>query len=149
MSIERLREPVSSSPSPEYIRDKAEEGWVLTALEWERESETGSIDAGRLKEEIPYGLQVADDCAHLEENPVEKEILVHMLEMIVADQPLSEIAAGLNQEGHMTRQQTAWTQSSVFYMLPRLIEAAPQIFSSVSWRERRSEAKARMAELRV
>ncbi len=110
MSIERLREPVSSSPSPEYIREKAEEGWVLTALEWERESNTGHIDAGRLKEEI---------------------------------------AAGLNREGHMTRQQTAWTQSSVFYMLPRLIEAAPQIFSSVSWRERRSEVKARMAELRV
>ncbi len=149
MSKEHLREPVTTSPSPDYIRQKAEEGWVLTALEWERESDTGHIDAGRLKEEIPFGLRVAEDCVHLEENPVEKETLVLMLEMIVADQPLSEIAAGLNREGYNTRQQTEWTQSSVFYMLPRLIETAPQIFSSASWRERRNEVKARMAELRA
>lgn len=149
MSTERLREPVTAPPSAEFIRQKAEEGWVLTALEWERESDTGNIDAGRLKEEIPFGLRVAEDCAHLEENPVEKEVLVLMLEMIVADQPLSEIASGLNREGYLTRQETEWTQSAVFYMLPRLIEAAPQIFSSESWRERRSEVKARLAELRA
>jgi hypothetical protein len=149
MGKEFLREPVAAPPTPEEIRKRAEEGWILTAVEWERESETVIGDAGRLKKEIPFGLRVAEDCVHLEEDPVEKEALALMLEMIVADQPLSEVAAGLNREGYRTRFDTDWNQIAVFNMLPRLIEVAPQIFSSEAWRLRRNEIKARLTELQV
>ncbi len=149
MGKEHLREPVAAPPTPDEIRQRAEEGWMLTAIEWEREADVMSGDAGCLKEEIPFGLRVAEDCVHLEENPVEKEVLALILEMIVADQPLSEIAAGLNREGYRTRLETEWTQIAVFNMLPRLIEAAPQIFSSEEWRLRRSEIKTRLAEIQV
>ena len=80
---ERVREPMSSPPTPEHVRQKAEEGWSLVAVEWERPVNVETIDAGKLKEEIPYGLMVASDCKHLEENPEEKEAMVLMLEMIV------------------------------------------------------------------
>ena len=149
MGKEHLREPVSAPPTPDEIRERAGEGWILTAVEWEREADVMSGDAGCLKEEIPFGLRVAEDCVHLEENPVEKEALALILEMIVADQPLSEVAAGLNREGYRTRLETEWTQIAVFNMLPRLIEIAPQIFSSEQWRLRRSEIKARLAEISV
>ena len=149
MGKEFLREPVSAPPTPEEIRQRAEEGWILSAVEWERETETVSRDAGILKEEIPFGLRVAVDCVHLEEDPDEKAALALMLEMIVADQPLSEIAAGLNREGYRTRLDTEWSQIAVFNMLPRLIEVAPQIFSSEEWRQRRNVIKARLAEMRV
>jgi len=144
---ERVREPMSSPPIPEHVRQKAEEGWSLVAVEWERPIKVETIDAGKLKEEIPYGLMVASDCKHLEENPEEKEAMVLMLEMIVEDKSLSEVAAGLNRQGMKTRHGSAWTQSAVFWMLPRLIEAAPQIFSSETWRERRNEVATRMEKL--
>ena len=149
MGKEILREAFSAPPSPEKIRQRAAEGWVLSAVEWERESDLLAGDAGTLKEEIPYGLRVSEDCVHLEEDPVEKEALAMMLEMIVADQPLSEIATGLNQEGYRTRLDTTWTQIAVFNMLPRLIEVAPQIYSSEEWRLRRDEIKVRLAGLGV
>ena len=53
----------------------------------------------------------------------------------------------LNGQGLKTRSGEEWTQTAVFYMLPRLIEAAPTIFSSGEWIERRSQVEARMAEL--
>ena len=81
------------------------------------------------------------------EDPEEKEVLTLMLEMIVEDKPLSEVAAGLNRQGLQTRFGTAWSQINVFYMLPRLIEVAPQIFSSETWRERRSVVASRLESL--
>ena len=58
---------------------------------------------GEMETELPYGLQVASDCLHLEENPVEKEALVLMLELIVQDLPFSKIASELNDRGYRTR----------------------------------------------
>lgn len=147
MRRERLREVMSTPPSPEHIRQMAEEGWNLAAVEWERLLEEEAVDAGRLKEEIPFGLRVATDCEHLEEDPVEKEALVLMLELIVEDRSLSEIASGLNREDMQTRHGAEWDQSSVFYMLPRLIEVAPQIFASENWSNRRLDVAARMEQL--
>ena len=145
--IERLREEMAGPPTPEYIEQKSKEGWKLAAVEWHRVTDRGESDAGELMEEIPYGLQVSSDCKHLEQNRDEKEALTLMLEMIVEDKALSEVATGLNLQGHHTRQGTEWTQSSVFFMLPRLIEVAPQIFSSEEWRERRLEVASRMEKL--
>ncbi len=147
MKRERIREKASAPPSPDFLRAKAEEGWRLVALEWEREVDEQGSGADLLKEEIPYGLRVSADCRHLEEDPEEKQALTLMLELIVEDKPLSVVADGLNRQGLRTRNGEDWTQTSVFYMLPRLIEAAPMIFSSREWIERRSQVEARMAEL--
>lgn len=70
-----------------------------------------------------------------------------MLEMIVEDKSLSSVADSLNSQQIKTREGTAWSQVSVFYMLPRLIEATPQIFSSESWRNRRGDVTSRLESL--
>lgn len=146
-SEERVREEMSTPPSEGYVREKAEDGWRLVAVEWARPSTVDCGDAGHIKEEIPYGLQVATDCCHLEENPGEKAAMLAMLAMIVEDKPLSQVAEGLNAKGFRTRAGREWTQTAIFYMMPRLIQAAPQIFSSEEWRERRAQVTARLAQL--
>ncbi len=103
-----VREAMSTPPSAEHVREKAENGWRLVAVEWARPKDAGGTDAGgndagQIREEIPYGLRVADDCRHLEENPIEKQAMLAMLAMIVDDKPLSQTADSLNREGFRTR----------------------------------------------
>ncbi len=144
---ERVREKMTAPPSEEYVREKAEAGWRLIAVEWARPSTLDCGDAGEIKEEIPYGLQVSGDCRHLEENPREKAAMMAMLAMIVEDRPLSQVAEGLNDDGFRTRDGRQWTQTAIFYMMPRLIQTAPQIFSSEQWRAHRSEVTARLTRM--
>jgi len=110
----------------EYLRKRSEEGWRLVAVEWERDTPDDGHGA-KWREEVPYGLRVSDDCLHLEENTREKEALELMLDLIATDRTLSQVAEELNRSGYATRRGSAWTQEAVFEMLPRLIEAAPQI----------------------
>ena len=145
-----VREPMATPPTADYIREKAENGWRLVAVEWARPRDTdgadGGGDAGQIREEIPFGLRVADDCRHLEENPIEKQAMLAMLAMIVDDKPLSQVADSLNREGFRTRDGRQWTQTAIFYMMPRIIQIAPQLFSSEDWRQRRAEVAARLAQ---
>ncbi len=134
--IERVREVLSSPPTAEYWQEKAEEGWRPVAVEWEREIEEAAGEQP-LKEEVPYGLQVSDDCLYLEENPSELEAMRLMLEQIVADRPLSAAAEELNRRGLRQRGGAEWTQVTVFNSLPRLIEMAPRIYSSEEWNKKR------------
>lgn len=134
--VERVREILSSLPSAEYWRQKAAEGWRPVAVEWEREV-NGADSGGPLKEEVPFGLTVSDDCLYLEENPAEFEAMRLMLEQIVADRPLSAAAEELDRRGFRQRGGARWTQVAVFNMLPRLIEVAPRIYSSDEWSEKR------------
>ncbi len=135
--IERTREEVHGPLSPEYLKKRAEEGWRLTAVEWARESEGTESEFGLWSDYVPYGLRVAGDCLHLEEDATEMRVLTRMMELIVADHPLSRVADELNREGLRTRQGWQWSQVSVFNMLPRLIEVGPRIFTSEEWAERR------------
>jgi hypothetical protein len=139
MAKQRLREVLTTPLTAEYVARRAEEGWNPVAVEWERESAGVAIAVSDVVEEIPYGLQVAGDCQHLEENPAEKEVLMLMMEQIVQDEPLYKVAAELNRRGHRTRQGTKWSPVAVFNLLPRLIEAGPRIFSSEEWAERRAQ----------
>jgi hypothetical protein len=132
--IERVREVVQGPLLQDYVNQKAQEGWKLAAVEWEREIE--ETPAGRLSDDIPYGLRVAPDCNHLEENASEKQALVLMMDLIVQDAPLSLVAEELNRKGFRTRNGSNWTPGSVFDMLPRLIQVGPRIFSSAEWTER-------------
>ena len=133
---ERIREVVKGSADSEYFRQKTEAGWKLVAVEWAREV-PGEYEFGELADYVPYGLQVAGDCLHLEKNEEEIEVLMVMMEVIVQDQPLSKVADELNRRGFRTRQGWKWSQVSVFNLLPRLIEMGPRIFGSEEWAERR------------
>ena len=135
--VERVREVLPGPLSPEYLKYRAEAGWRLAAVEWEREVEAEEKPPAELKQDLPFGLRVADDGLHLEENPTEKQTLLLMMELIVQDLPLSQVADELNQGGFQTRQGTAWSPVSVFNLLPRLVEAGPRIFSSEEWIARR------------
>ena len=134
--VERVREVLTSPPTAGYWQEKAEAGWRPVAVEWERQVEGGGRE-GSLKEEVPYGLQVADDCLYLVENPAEVEAMRLMLEQIVTDKPLSTAAEELNRRGFRQRGGSKWTQVAVFNMLPRLIEMAPRIYSSEEWSEKK------------
>ena len=69
---ERIRESLNGLPTLEYLMQRIELGWRPAAIEWERDI-VAEPSAGGYTEEIPYGLQVSDDCAGLIENPAERE----------------------------------------------------------------------------
>jgi len=121
----------------EQWKQKTDAGWQLVALEWRREIQGEEAEQTIIMEEIPYGLRVASDCARLEENPDEREILVQMMELIVQDNSVSQVAMELTRKGLRTRGGSIWTPVAVFNMLPRLIEVGPKIFSSDEWEERK------------
>ena len=124
---ERIREVPSQPVTEDYLRDRAAEGWKIAAIEWEREVAGEREEARWLRKDVPYGLRVSDDCAHLEENPVERRALELMLDLIARDNSVSQVAEELNRRGLTNRRGMRWTQTAVFNMLPRLIEAAPDI----------------------
>jgi len=149
MQTERLRQTLSSPLTLEQMQEYQRQGWRAVAVEWERESAGVTPSKRQVAEEPPFGLQVADNCASLEENPEEAEILATMMELIIQDGPYSLIAQELNRKGFVTRRGSKWNPVSVFEMLPRLIEAGPKIFSSEEWRRRRVQSKERRQGLPI
>jgi len=135
--VERVREVLAGPLGAAYVEKKAADGWKPVVVVWEREVESDAPEPANLAEPVPYGLKISEDCLRLEQDIVEKEALVVMLEMIIQDKPLSEIAEALNARGFSTRNNTKWTPGSVFDMLPRLIEVGPRVFTSEEWVVRR------------
>jgi hypothetical protein len=140
-SRERTRQVISGLFGPEDFNQRLAEGWKPVAIDWERDVAVEAPVQTTLAPEVPFGLQVAGDCSHLEENPTEREVLFQIMELTIQDGPYSGIADELNRRGFRTRQDKRWTPVSVFQMLPRLIEAGPGILNSEEWRERRRNLK--------
>jgi hypothetical protein len=140
-NTERTRQVVSGQFGPEELRRKLEEGWKPIAIEWEREIAVEAAAQTTAAPEVPFGLRVAGDCSHLEEDPREREVLFEIMELTIQDGPYSGIAEALNNRGYRTRHGKRWTPVSVFQMLPRLIEAGPGILNSDEWRQRRQKIK--------
>lgn len=134
---EKIREVVTGPVDQEAWKQKTDAGWKLVALEWRREIEGEESGPSIVMEEIPYGLRVAADCARLEEDPDERSVLVQMMELIVQDNSVSQVATELARRGLKTRDGKPWNPVAVFNMLPRLIEVGPRIFSAEDWEERR------------
>jgi hypothetical protein len=132
--LERVREVIPGPVTREHLDEKARAGWKLAAVEWTREVDG---EPGVHIEELPYGSRVASDCAHLEENPAEMEVLALIMEKIVEDLPLGRIAGDLNRSGHRTRDGGQWTQQAVFNLLPRLVDTGPRILAAADWPARR------------
>lgn len=141
--IDRMREKVSILPTAHYLSKMHDAGWSLVALEWEREVEVSgeppepSVELG--SEEIPFGLRIASDCRHLEDDPLEMQILRLLTEMIVQDVSFKSMADALNIREYRTRDGRPWNAASVFKLTPRLIEVAPRILSGVEWESRRKQ----------
>ena len=86
---ERIREKVTILPTSMYLSKMHDAGWTLVALEWEREIETSASPEPPEEipgtEEIPFGLRIAADCHHLEDDPLETQTLKFLAELIVQD----------------------------------------------------------------
>lgn len=139
-ATQRRRDVLTGSPTLEYLIDMGAAGWRLTALEWERQSNSLEIDSTASADreiEIPYGLRISDDGRHLIESTTEMRVLMSSVNMIVDDFPMSGIADELNRQGYRTRRGSSWTPAAVFDLLPRMIEAGPQIFTTEEWVDRR------------
>ena len=135
---ERIQEPIAGLARPEYLEERIKAGWRLVGLQWERDAaETATPKPPAWVEEIPYGLQVSDDCTQLVGNPAEVEIIVLGLDMIVEDCPLSRVADELNRRGYRTRRAESWTPAALFNLLPRMIAVGPRVFNSEEWMTRR------------
>jgi hypothetical protein len=134
---ERIREALTALPALDYFAARIQQGWKLVAVEWERET-TAEVRASQApRQEVPYGFQIAGDCLHLQESPDETRVLMLILEEVVRDRRFSQIADELNRNGMRTRNGSKWTSAAVFDLLPRLIEAGPQLLKSNDWREKR------------
>jgi hypothetical protein len=134
---ERVREAFDRPLELDYLRERERAGWKLVAVEWEREIEETAPAPELHVEAAPFGLRVAGDCDHLEDNPAEMQFLLSMMELIIQDVSLTKVAEELNRKGFRTRRGTEWGPVAVFNMLPRLIELTPRIFASQEWVERR------------
>ena len=147
--FERIREPVSEAVGADKIAAREAQGWRLVALEWERPA--GPFRAGGDRQptlsrtEVPYGLQVSPDFLHLEENHLEVEAMILMLDLMVEDRPLGDVADELNKRGFRTRPGSEWTQSRVFDLVPRLVETGVDIFGTSDWEELRKLRRGRLA----
>jgi len=137
---ERKRQVVSGSLDAAEVKQQADKGWKLVAVEWERDVETAE---GNLPAEVPFGLRVSQETQQLEENPSEREILFLLMELMVQEGSYARIADEINRRGFRTRQGTVWSPVTVFEMLPRLIEVGPHVFHSPEWQKRRQSAQAR------
>jgi len=135
--VERIREVLTEPLSAEYVKQRMEEGWKPIAVEWQRESARAAAEPGTLASDVPFGLRISEDGKSLTENPQEKQALMLIMEKVVLDSPFSEIAAELNRQGFRTRQGFNWNEATVFDMLPRLIDAGPQLLDGDEWVERR------------
>jgi hypothetical protein len=136
---ERIRESLEGLPSLEYLMNRIELGWRPTAIEWERDILPEGADPDQWSEEVPYGLQVSDDCQRLVENPKEKDVITNAIDLIVDDCPLSRVAAELNTRGFRTRTGEPWTPGDLFSLLPRMIQIGPKLFTSEEWAGRRKK----------
>jgi len=137
--MRQLRDEIDNPVSLDYFHQRTVAGWTLKAVEWERADESAANEPPE-KVAPPYGIEVVPDSARLQSKPDEVEVLQTILEMIVVEKGVSTIAEDLNRRGFTTRSGKRWTSSAVFELLPRLIEAAPDIFKRDDWHERRKKA---------
>jgi hypothetical protein len=141
--MDRIREKVTIPPTSVYLSKMLDAGWRLVALEWEREIEISGepelpgFEAG--SEEIPFGLRIASDCRHLEDDPLEMQTLKFLAEMIVQDISFRSMADALNAREYRTRDGHPWTAAAVFKLIPRLIDVAPRVLSGSEWESRKKQ----------
>ena len=134
--FERTRDILNGPLTNDLLRQRADAGWQVAAIEWRRELPGNAPIESRV-DDIPYGLRISEDCLRLEIDPEENLILMQMMELLVQDFPFTSVASDLNERGHRTREGKRWSAITVFNMLPRLVEAGPMMFPTEEWETRR------------
>ena len=141
-----LRDLVAGQLTLDYFMQRAAAGWTLAAVEWVREAEGEAepdVSAKPAKrassDEVPYGFRIAEGGLNLEQNPFETAVLLRILEDIVKEKRLTDIALDLNVHGHATREGASWTPTEVFNLLPRIVEIGPRLLKTAEWRARRED----------
>lgn len=141
--IDRIREKVTILPTSVYLSKMHDAGWSLVALEWEREIEvSGSSNEPEPEaatEEIPFGLRIAAEGRHLEDDPLETQTLKFLAEMIVQDISFNSMADALNIREYRTRDGQPWSAARAFKLIPRLIDVAPRLLSGSEWESRKKQ----------
>jgi hypothetical protein len=132
---ETLRDRLVDDLDTDLVTQRRAAGWRMVAVEWERDTEASARDNVI---EVPYGMRVAGDCHHIEEDPDEAEVLRTVMRMVVQDRPLSKITEELNRSGHRTRAGKHWTISEVFRLMPVLVDSGPRMFADPAWAVSRS-----------
>ena len=132
---ETLRDRLVDDLDADLVKQRKAAGWRMVAVEWERDTAASARDDVI---EVPYGMRVAGDCHHIEEDPGEAEVLRTVMRMVVHDQPLSKITEELNRGGHRTRAGKQWTISEVFRLMPVLVDSGPRVFADPRWAAARS-----------
>ncbi|MBI3210845.1 MAG: recombinase family protein [Candidatus Solibacter usitatus] len=135
-NIERLRETLTGAPTHEYFESRSFSGWKPVAIIWEREIEMAGPQP---REETPFGTQIDAASDSLVENRKEREVLLRLMDSIVQDKRISQVASELNTLGYRTREGKAWTPVSVYALLPRVIELGPSVFPTAEWAQRRHQ----------
>jgi hypothetical protein len=138
--MRQLRDQIENAVSLDYFQHRTAAGWKLKAIEWER-ADDESAPSVLTDTPSPYGLELIPETARLQQKPEEVEVLLTILELIVVEKGVSHIAAELNARGYLGRDGKPWTSTAVFNLLPRLIDAAPELFKSEDWRARRTNVK--------
>jgi hypothetical protein len=137
--LQRNRELVNGPLTLDYLTQRTAEGWKVAAIEWIREVD--AVPADSLSSvDTPYGVRIAADGLQLEQNPLERTVLLLILDNIVREKRITEIARELNAHGLSTRRGTAWSPSDVFELLPTLIEAGPTLLKSNEWQSMRNRS---------
>ena len=139
--MERIRDIISAAPTLDYFQKRANEGWVLAAIEWIKPALDSEHPTGENAQwqDVPYGQRVAPDCDHLVEEPFEMNVLLAIYEKIIAGWRPIAIANELNLRGYRMRNQGLWTPGAVFDLLPRLIELSPLLHKRPEWPPRRAK----------
>jgi hypothetical protein len=140
--MRQLRDQIENPVSLDYFQQRTAAGWTLKAIEWERADDAAAVPQTGSSVPSPYGLELVPETARLQQSPEEAEVLLTILELIVVEKGVSHIAAELNKRGYATRGGKPWTSTAVFNLLPRLIEAAPDILKSDDWQAHRAKLKA-------
>jgi hypothetical protein len=130
MCPERLREMVHGELDPVLLEERRNAGWRLTAIEWERGSQTARGNRGV---EVPFGFRIAPDCSHLETDEAEAEVLRTVMRGVVKDRALSAISEELNRRGFRTRTGELWNPAKVFRLMPAVIDHGPSIVTDPEW----------------
>jgi hypothetical protein len=138
---EILRDTIEGKVTLDYLAKRVSEGWAVSSIEWVREGEgvsTVPAPVGLLEDAsmLPFGLRVSER-GFVEENPMEATVLLLILEQIVKEKRVQEIARELNDQHFVTREGRPWTATDVFNLLPRLVEAGPTLLKSAAWQQRR------------
>ena len=137
------RDVIRGELTLEYFARKLSEGWKVRAIDWSREVNDAMSDSIPsfspildAEASVPFGLHLTENKI-LQENPLESTVLLLILEQIVREKRIAEIAAELNKGGYTTRNGKPWSPADVFDLLPRVIEVGPSILKSNVWQERR------------